>query len=148
MQKRNRIMHETPAVVTVPLILLAIPSAIIGWFTVGPVLFGNYFGDAIQVKSAHDVLTHMGEAWHGSLGLLTHSIQTPVFWLAAGGAFVAWFLYLKRPDIPGDHQGQGLGTLQPARSQVLLRRSLHQGIRGGWPESWQVPVAEGRRTHN
>ncbi|MCO4812598.1 MAG: NADH-quinone oxidoreductase subunit L [Gammaproteobacteria bacterium] len=93
-------LHETPAVVTVPLILLAIPSAVIGWFTVGPVLFGDYFGDAIQVQSAHDVLAHMGEAWHGSLGLLTHAWQTPVFWLAAAGVFVAWFLYLKRPDIP------------------------------------------------
>ncbi|MDH3811675.1 MAG: NADH-quinone oxidoreductase subunit L [Gammaproteobacteria bacterium] len=93
-------LHETPAVVTVPLILLAIPSAVIGWFTVGPVLFGDYFGDAIQVQSAHDVLAHMGEAWHGSLGLLLHAWQTPVFWLAASGVFVAWFLYLKRPDIP------------------------------------------------
>jgi NADH-quinone oxidoreductase subunit L len=93
-------LHETPAVVTVPLILLAIPSAVIGWFTVGPVLFGDYFGDAIQVQSAHDVLAHMGEAWHGSLGLLTHAWQTPVFWLAAAGVWVAWFLYLKRPDIP------------------------------------------------
>ena len=93
-------LHETPAVVTVPLILLAIPSAIIGWFTVGPVLFGDYFGDAIQVSSAHDVLAHMGEAWHGSLGLLQHAVMTPVFWLAASGVFVAWFLYLKRPDLP------------------------------------------------
>ena len=93
-------LHETPAVVWVPLILLAIPSAAIGWFTVGPVLFGGYFGDAIQVSSAHDVLTHMGKAWHGSLGLFTHSVQTPVFWLAASGVVVAWFLYLRRPDIP------------------------------------------------
>jgi len=93
-------LHETPAVVTVPLVLLAIPSAVIGWFAVGPVLFGDYFGDAIQVHSAHDVLAHMGEAWHGSLGLLMHAWQTPVFWLAASGVWVAWFLYLKRPDIP------------------------------------------------
>ncbi|MBT8103096.1 MAG: NADH-quinone oxidoreductase subunit L [Gammaproteobacteria bacterium] len=99
-------LHETPAVVTVPLIMLAIPSAIIGWFTVGPVLFGNYFGDAIQVSSAHDVLAHMGEAWHGSLGLLMHAVMTPVFWLAAGGVFTAWFLYLKRPDIPATIQGK------------------------------------------
>ncbi len=42
----------------------------------------------------------MGEAWHGSLGLLTHAVMTPVFWLAAAGVFTAWFLYLKRPDIP------------------------------------------------
>ena len=93
-------LHETPAVVTVPLILLAIPSAIIGWFTAGPVLFGDYFGDAIFVSSAHDVLAQMGDTiWHGSFRLLTHAILTPVFWLAAGGAVTAWFLYLKRPDI-------------------------------------------------
>lgn len=93
-------LHETPAVVTVPLILLAIPAAIIGWFTVGPVLFGNYFGDAIFVSESKDVLAHMATAWHGSLGLLTHAVRTPVFWLAASGAVTAWFLYLKRPDIP------------------------------------------------
>ncbi|HSM42392.1 MAG TPA: NADH-quinone oxidoreductase subunit L, partial [Afifellaceae bacterium] len=93
-------LHETPAVVTVPLILLAIPSAVIGWFTVGPVLFGNYFGDAIVVQHANDVLAEMGSHWHGSLALLLHSVQTPVFWLAAAGVFSAWFLYLKRPEIP------------------------------------------------
>jgi NADH-quinone oxidoreductase subunit L len=93
-------VHETSAVVTVPLILLAIPSAVIGWLTVKDVLFDNYFGDSIVVRSAHDVLGHMGEAFHGSMALFMHSVQTPVFWLAAAGAFTAWFLYLKRPDIP------------------------------------------------
>ncbi|MGB5166681.1 MAG: NADH-quinone oxidoreductase subunit L [Woeseiaceae bacterium] len=94
-------LHETPAVVTIPLILLAIPSAVIGWFTVGPVLFDGYFGDAIQVSSAHDVLGHMKEAiWHGPAALLLHAPMTPVFWLAAAGVLTAWFLYLKRPDIP------------------------------------------------
>ena len=93
-------VHETSAVVTVPLILLAIPSAAIGWITVRDVLFDNYFGDAIVVSSAHDVLAHMGEAFHGSMALFLHSVQTSVFWLAAAGAFSAWFLYLKRPDIP------------------------------------------------
>lgn len=93
-------IHETPWVVTVPLILLAIPSAIIGWFTARDVLFDNYFGDSIVVRSAHDVLGHMGEAFHGSLALFLHSIQTPVFWLAASGALTAWYLYLKRPDMP------------------------------------------------
>jgi NADH-quinone oxidoreductase subunit L len=93
-------VHETPWVVTVPLILLAIPSAVIGWVTVRPVLFENYFGESITVFAGHDVLAHMGEAFHGSLALFLHSVQTPVFWLAAGGVFAAWFLYLKRPDIP------------------------------------------------
>ncbi len=102
-------LHETPAVVTVPLVLLAIPSAVIGWFTVGPVLFGGYFGEAIQVNSAHDVLKHMGDAWHGSFALLTHSVVTPVFWLAASGVFTAWFLYLKRPNLPAAIRQKLLG---------------------------------------
>ena len=93
-------IHEAPWVVTVPLIMLAIPSAIIGWITVNDVLFNNYFGDAIVVSSAHDVLARLGESFHGSLGLLEHAPMTPVFWLAAAGVFSAWFLYLKRPDIP------------------------------------------------
>jgi NADH-quinone oxidoreductase subunit L len=93
-------LHETPWVITVPLILLAIPSAVIGWFTVKDVLFANYFGDAIVVHQEHDVLAQMGESFHGSMGLLMHAYMTPVFWLAVAGTFTAWFLYLKRPDIP------------------------------------------------
>jgi NADH-quinone oxidoreductase subunit L len=106
-------IHESPWVVTIPLIMLAIPSAIIGWITVEDVLFKNYFGDAIIVSSAHDVLAHIGESFHGSLSLLQHAPMTPVFWLAAAGAFSAWFLYLKRPDIPATIQSKlsGLYTV-------------------------------------
>jgi len=93
-------LHETPWVVTLPLVMLAIPSLVIGWITVEPVLFGGFFGDAIVVNSSHDVLAHMGDAWHGSAALLQHAWQTPVFWLAMAGLVTAWFLYLKRPDIP------------------------------------------------
>ena len=93
-------LHETPWVVTVPLILLAIPSAIIGWITVEPILFGGYYGDAIVVSEAKDVLSQLGESWHGQFGMLTHALMTPVLYLALGGVAAAWFLYLKRPDIP------------------------------------------------
>ncbi len=93
-------LHETPLVVTVPLVLLAIPSAAIGWYTVAPVLFGDFFGTSIVVDSTRDVLADMGRDWHGSLALFLHSVQTPVFWLAFAGVLTAWFLYLKRPDIP------------------------------------------------
>jgi NADH-quinone oxidoreductase subunit L len=93
-------LHETPWVVTVPLIMLAIPSLIIGWYTVGPVLFGGFFGDAIFVDGSRDVLAHIGEGWHGPLGLLMHAWQTPVFWLAMAGLGTAVYLYLLRPDIP------------------------------------------------
>ncbi len=93
-------VRETPWVVTGPLIMLAIPSALIGWFTVGPVLFGDYFGASLLVLERHDVLTHMADGFRGSAALLLHSVQTAVFWLAAAGVAVAWFLYLKRPEIP------------------------------------------------
>ncbi len=102
-------LHETPWVVTVPLILLAIPSAVIGWYAVEAVLFGGYFGDAIEVTQRHDVLGRMAADWHGSKGLVTHAIQTPIFWLAAAGVFTAWLLYLKRPDIPATIQSKVTG---------------------------------------
>lgn len=94
-------LHETPAVVTVPLVMLAIPSAVIGWMTIEPILFGGFFGPAISVTGAHDVLAHLGEEFHGAFAFLLHSfVAGPAFYLAAAGVFVAWYLYLKRPDIP------------------------------------------------
>jgi len=93
-------LHETPWVVTLPLVMLAIPSLLIGWFTVEPVLFGGFFGDSIVVDQGRDVLARMGEHWHGPMALFLHAWQTPVFWLAIAGLVTAWFLYLKRPDLP------------------------------------------------
>ena len=106
-------LHESPWVVTGPLILLAIPSAIIGWFTVQPILFGDFFDGAIFETDRHDVLARMAGEWHGSFDLVTHALFTPIFWLAAAGVFVAWFLYLKRPDILREISGRmsGLHTL-------------------------------------
>ncbi len=111
-EKTKSHVHESPWVVTVPLVLLAIPSAIIGWFSVKDVLFGDYFGAAIVVSSAHDVLAHLGESFHGSQALFLHSVQTPVFWLAAAGVFTAWFLYLKRPDLPEAIKGKVSGLYE------------------------------------
>ena len=93
-------LHESPWVVTGPLIMLAIPSAIIGWFTIEPVLFGGFFGDSIVVSSTHDVLAHLGESFHGSAQFIVHAMQGPAVYLAAAGALTAWYLYLHRPDIP------------------------------------------------
>ncbi len=92
-------LHETPAVVTVPLVLLAIPSVIIGALTVGPVLFGNYFGEAIFVLPAHDVLAQVGAGYHGVFGFMLHGMMQPPFWLAMAGLATAWFVYMKRPQI-------------------------------------------------
>jgi len=104
-------LHETPAVVTVPLILLAIPSAVIGWMTIGPVLFGGFFGDAVVVSASHDVLAELGEEFHGALAFLIHSfVASPAFYLAAAGVGTAWYLYLKNPALP-DRIAQGASAL-------------------------------------
>jgi NADH-quinone oxidoreductase subunit L len=93
-------LHESPWVVTVPLILLAIPSAVIGWFTVEPVLFGGYFGGAIHVLPANDVLTRVGEEFHGSpVEFMWAAFSSLPVWLAALGAVTAWWFFLKRPEL-------------------------------------------------
>src|ERR1700688_1079472 len=90
-------LHESPWVVTVPLILLAIPSALIGWFTVEPMLFGGYFQGAIHVLPANDVLAQVGEEFHGSAGeFLEAAFSAPAIWLAALGVLTAWW-FLKKP---------------------------------------------------
>ncbi len=93
-------LHETPWVVTVPLILLAIPSLLIGALTVKPLLVGGYFGTAISVGTGHEAMTVLGEEFHGWSAMALHAFTSAPFWLAAAGVFVAWFFYMKRPDIP------------------------------------------------
>jgi len=92
--------HESPAVVVVPLVLLAIPSVGIAWFTAGPVLFEGYFGSAIVVDPTRDVLALLAQEWHGPLAFVLHALQGPAVWLAAAGVGTAWFLFLHRPELP------------------------------------------------
>ena len=100
-------MHESPWVVTVPLVLLAIPSAVIGWYTIEPVLFGGFFGDSIQVRPEHDVLAHIGTTFHGSREFIVHSLTAgPAVYLAAAGVLTAWLVYLKRPDLSDRIRGR------------------------------------------
>jgi NADH-quinone oxidoreductase subunit L len=89
--------HETPAVVTVPLVLLAIPSVLIGGLTLGPMVYGDWFGSAIA-KSA--TMEHLAGEFHGAAGMIGHAFTTLPFWLAIAGVAIAWFLYIKRPDLP------------------------------------------------
>ncbi|MEX1266156.1 MAG: NADH-quinone oxidoreductase subunit L, partial [Woeseia sp.] len=103
-------LHESPWVVSVPLILLAIPSAVIGWVTMGPVLFGGFFGDSIVVSPPHDVLAHLGESFHGSAAFILHALQGPAVYLALAGLGVAWYFYLHRPDLPDAVRGKLSGV--------------------------------------
>jgi NADH-quinone oxidoreductase subunit L len=92
--------HETPAVITVPLIALAIPSLGVAWYTIGPLLFGGWFGGAIVVAPEHDVLALLATEWHGPWAFTLHAFSGPAVWLAAAGVATAWFFYLKRPELP------------------------------------------------
>ncbi|HEV7576092.1 MAG TPA: NADH-quinone oxidoreductase subunit L [Caldimonas sp.] len=93
--------HESPPVVTLPLVMLAIPSAVIGFLTIGPLLFGDFFKDAITViAERHPAMEELARAFHGPLAMAIHSLAGPVFWLALAGVALAWFFYLRRPDIP------------------------------------------------
>jgi NADH-quinone oxidoreductase subunit L len=104
-------LHESPWVVTLPLIALAIPSVIVGWLTVGPVLFGDWFDGSIFVLAGHDPLRELAEEFHGPLAFVTHSFTaSAAVYLAAAGAIVAWYLYLKRPDLPARWQQQFSGV--------------------------------------
>lgn len=105
--------HETSWVVTLPLILLAIPSVLIGFITIEPMLYGGYFGDAIFISEHHPALHEMHEEFHGALGMVLHGLITLPFWLALGGVLTAWYFYMKRPDIPAaiKKQFQAIYTL-------------------------------------
>ena len=92
--------HESPWVVTLPLIALAIPSVLAGYF-IGDVVFGRFFGNAIFVAGPHDVLGQLGSHYHGVWAFMLHGLQALPFWLATAGVAMAWYLYMHRPEIPG-----------------------------------------------
>ncbi|SFD85277.1 NADH dehydrogenase subunit L [Thiohalospira halophila DSM 15071] len=93
-------LHECPSVVTVPLIALAVPSVVIGGIYVGPMLFGDFFADAIHVLPGHDTLAELGHHYHGVWSFVVHGLQGPAVWLALLGVASAWYLYMQRPDLP------------------------------------------------
>jgi NADH-quinone oxidoreductase subunit L len=103
--------HESPWVVTLPLVLLAIPSLLIGFFTVGPMLFATdvmghhkqlpFFLGAIDLAPARDTIANVAaEAWHGPVAFAWHGFQTPVFWLVVAGFVLATIMYWWKPDLP------------------------------------------------
>jgi len=89
--------HESPWVVTVPLIALAIPSVLIGALAVAPVLFGDYFGHSIMVLARNDVVAKIGEEFSGPVSFALHGFLSAPFWFAAAGVATAWLFFLKHP---------------------------------------------------
>ena len=98
-------LHESPWVVTVPLVALALPSLVVGWLTVGPVMFGDFFADSIAA-APDGPLASLAADFHGALAFMVHGFASPVLYLAAAGAAAAWYLYLKRPELPAALQAR------------------------------------------
>jgi len=92
-------LHESSWVVTGPLVLLAIPSALLGWFTVKPLLYGDFFREAIHVLPANDVLGHLAEEFHGSGMLVLSSFLSLPLWFAAAGVGTAYLFFLRKPEL-------------------------------------------------
>ena len=97
----HHVPHESPWVVTVPLILLAIPSVVIGYLTIGPMLFGEFFKDSIFINlQAHPAMEELGQAFHGPLQMAIHALAQPPLWLAAAGVVLAYVFYMVKPEWP------------------------------------------------
>lgn len=101
--------HEPGWVIKLPLILLAIPSVFIGYIAIEPMLYGDFFKDVIWVDSAahpamHELTHHWHSVFHTSAGMALHGLMSLPFMLAASGVALAWFFYMKRPDIPAKIQ--------------------------------------------
>ena len=93
--------HESPAVVTLPLVLLAIPSVVIGFFSIDTMLFGDFFGSAIVVdESKHGAMAALRELFESPIGMAIHGLQTAPFWLALSGVLAAYYMYMVNSAVP------------------------------------------------
>src|SRR5512140_2371208 len=93
--------HESPAVVWVPLVLLAIPSVVIGFLTIEPMLFGGLMKDAISVDhDKHQAMANLAREFHGPMEMALHALTTAPLWLAIAGVVSAWYMYLINPALP------------------------------------------------
>ncbi|MDY7578526.1 NADH-quinone oxidoreductase subunit L [Herbaspirillum sp. RTI4] len=92
--------HESPLVVTLPLILLAIPSAIIGFLAIGPMLFGDFFKGVLFVSETHAAMEELAHEYHGPVAMAVHALTSPPFLLALAGVLVSYYFYMVNPRVP------------------------------------------------
>jgi len=92
--------HESPGVITLPLVLLAIPSVVIGAIAIGPMLFGDVFKGVITVDARHEAMAELAQHFHGWAAMAVHALQTLPFWLAVAGVAAAYYCYMINPALP------------------------------------------------
>ncbi len=112
--------HESPWVVTLPLLLLAIPSVIIGAWVVDPMLFGKFFDGVITVLPQHPAMHELHEEWHGWVAFGTHAFVTVPFWLVVAGAVVAWYCYLINPKVPAKVHASLSGVIRVLENKYFI----------------------------
>ena len=92
--------HEAPWVVTLPLVLLAIPSVFIGFIAIGPMLFGDFFKGVVFVSAEHEAMSELAKVFHGPAEMAVHALTTAPFWLAVAGVASAYYCYMINPRVP------------------------------------------------
>ncbi|MFC0135400.1 NADH-quinone oxidoreductase subunit L [Massilia eurypsychrophila] len=92
--------HESPFVVWFPLVALAIPSVLIGYLTIGPMLHGDFFKNVIFVGENHRAMEVLRDEFHGAAAMAIHGLQTMPFWMAFAGVALAYYCYLVNPRVP------------------------------------------------
>jgi NADH-quinone oxidoreductase subunit L len=139
--------HEPGWVVKLPLILLAIPSVFIGYIALEPMLFGHFFSGAIAVDNAShpamaELAQHYAEHLHSPAGMALHGLLSLPFALAASGVILAWFFYIKRPDIPAIIQQRFNGIYQILENKYgfdsFNERVFAGGARFVGSKLWQI----------
>ena len=135
--------HESPWVVTLPLVLLAIPSVVIGFMTIEPMLFGDFFKDAIFVNlERHPVMEELAGLFHGPLQMAIHGLSTPPFWLALSGVVLAYYLYIVNPALPAAIKRGAGPVYRLLENKYYLDRFnenvLARGTRGLGTLLWKV----------
>jgi len=91
-------VKESPFSITLPLVALAIPSVVIGYLTIDPMLFNGWLDNAITVAASHGSMASLQESFHGAGGMIAHALQTWPFWMMVGGIASAWLLTLHRAE--------------------------------------------------
>jgi NADH-quinone oxidoreductase subunit L len=135
--------HESPWVVTLPLVLLAIPSVIIGFMTIEPMLFGDFFKDAIFVDlERHPAMQELAALFHGPVQMATHGLTAPPFWLALSGVVLAYYMYMVNPALPAAIKRRLNPIYQLLENKYYLdwfnENVLARGMRGLGTVLWKV----------
>jgi NADH-quinone oxidoreductase subunit L len=135
--------HESPWVVTVPLVLLAIPSVIIGFVTIQPMLFGDFFKGSISVNlERHPAMEELAKLFHGPLEMALHGLTAAPFWLALSGVVLSYYMYMVNPALPAaiKRSAQPIHTLLENKYYLdwFNENVLARGARGLGTVFWKL----------